>query len=286
MPLNTEDNDGKWRKDIFKSRSCRASALRAKEKDLRSQQLRIERKNSRQFKHLEVRKLRVDVDLGRTGNEATKSDGVIDGSAKKENCNVGKASAPPCNMKANDMKQRLAEFKALKKKLPSSNETVKPAFVVGKYRLSSFSHVPPSNEHKSLRSVNDNVAATRSKLLRLNRCKSQRDHLKGEKFKSTKISEGKVSIKHGDINDSSLSARVSNYSSGLECSSGSDLSTMDASFDRARRNMEHMRSRYSSNVKPFAPDNFVFTFRLPMPDSPIRNKIALILEEILNEMIY
>ena len=110
--------------------------------------------------------------------------------------------------------------------------------------------------------------------------------MKGEKFKSSKNSNGKVSNLHLGNNGSSMCGMVINNPSGLECSSGSDLSTMDVSFERDRRNMEHFKSLHSINVKPLAPQNFVFTFRLPMPESPSRKEIASILEELLNEIIY
>ena len=44
-----------------------------------------------------------------------------------------------------------------------------------------------------------------------------------------------------------------------------DKNVINLSLERARRNVDHVRNRIDSKVSSFAPNNFKFTFKVPMP---------------------
>ena len=159
------------------------------------------------------------------------------------------------------MKDKLAEY--MKRKATLKEELIKsrkPVFVASvKYRPSQVcdESVNCSNKMKGPNMERSSVAS--KKLIRLNGIKSNR--------------ETKSKVKAPGNKETACERK------GLK---EIDANVINLSLDRARRNVDHVSNRIESKVSSFAPKNFKFTFKVPIPSC--EEQLAATVSDVLKDL--
>ena len=161
------------------------------------------------------------------------------------------------------MKDKLAEYMKRKATLKEEHKkSRKPVFVTSVKNSSTQvcdESVNGSNSIKGPNMVRSRSSVASQKLMRLNDIKSNR--------------ETKSKVKAPGKKETTCERK------GLK---EIDKNVTNLSLERARRNVDHVSNRIESKVSSFAPNNFKFTFKVPIPSC--EEQLAATVSDVLKDL--